>query len=27
MEVIHIPTGKKFGIKRFEGVFSRELRG
>jgi mitogen-activated protein kinase 1/3 len=27
MEVLHAPTGKKHAVKRFEEVFSRELRG
>jgi mitogen-activated protein kinase 1/3 len=27
MEVLHVPTGKKYAVKRFEEVFSRELRG
>lgn len=27
MEVKHVPTGKKYAVKRFEEVFSRELRG
>lgn len=26
MEVEYLPTGKKYAIKRFEEVFSRELR-
>lgn len=26
MEVLHIPTGRKFAVKRFEEVFTRELR-
>ena len=27
LEVIHNPTGTKYAVKRFEEVFSRELRG
>ena len=27
MEVIHLPTKKKFAVKRFEEIFSKELRG
>lgn len=26
MEVLHLPTRKKYAVKRFEEVFSRELR-